>query len=109
MLQTPEAPWTESETQLAHTLLKKAYEREVKHLLAEVQAQASDITQVDELWELHDFLSAKRHEIDGKYDGRESVIVFVFAQLLKEGLVEAEELTFLAGEKRAKIKALARL
>ncbi|MFM1843114.1 MAG: hypothetical protein RLZZ490_1856 [Cyanobacteriota bacterium] len=109
MLQTPEAPWTESETQSAHTLLKKAYDREVKHLLAEVQNQVSNITQVDELWDLHDFLSAKRHEIDGKYDGRESVIVFVFAQLLREGLVDADELAFLAGEKRAKIKALARL
>jgi hypothetical protein len=109
MLQTPEAPWTESETQCAHTLLKKAYEREVKNLLADIQEQASQITQVDELWKLHDFLSAKRHEIDGKYDDRESVIVFVFAQLLKEGLVNADELGFLAGEKRAKIKALARL
>ena len=109
MLQTPEAPWTTRETQCAQTLLKKAYDREVKNLLAEVQDQASNITQVDELWKLHDFLSAKRHEIDGKYDGRESVIVFVFAQLLKEGLVNADELDFLAGEKRAKIKALARL
>ena len=109
MLQTPEAPLTESETQSAHTLLKKAYDREVKNLLAEIQDQASQITQVDELWKLHDFLSAKRHEIDGKYDARESVIVFVFAQLFKEGLVSAEELAFLAAEKRAKIKALARL
>jgi len=109
MLQTPEAPWTETETECAHTLLKKAYDREVKDLLTEVRDQALTITQVDELWKLHDFLSAKRHEIDGKYDGRESVIVFVFAQLLKEGLVEADELGFLAGEKRAKIKALARL
>ncbi|MEB3227499.1 MAG: hypothetical protein VKJ27_03865 [Synechocystis sp.] len=109
MLQTTEAPWTESETQCAHTLLQKAYEREVSNLLEDVQAQVSDITKVDELWKLHDFLSAKRHEIDGKYDGRESVIVFVFAQLLKERLIDAEELAFLAGEKRAKIKALARL
>lgn len=109
MLQTPEAPWTENETQCAHTLLKKAYDREVNNLLADIREQALTITQVDELWKLHDFLSAKRHEIDGKYDSRESVIVFVFAQLLKEGLVDAEELGFLAGEKRAKIKALARL
>lgn len=109
MLQTPEAPWTDSETHCAHTLLRTAYDREIRSLLADVQSQASNLTQVDELWKLHDFLSAKRHEIDGKYDGRESVIVFVFAQLLKEGLVNAEELAFLAGEKRAKIKALARL
>ncbi|MEY2983665.1 MAG: hypothetical protein RLZZ568_282 [Cyanobacteriota bacterium] len=109
MLQASEAPWTASETQCAHTLLKTAYEREVQNLLADVQAQVSGMTQVEDLWKFHDFLSAKRHEIDGKYDERESVIIFVFAQLLKDCLIDPEELDFLSGEKRAKIKALARL
>ncbi len=109
MLNTAEAPWSESETQSAHVLFQKAYEREVVGLLTTVQAQASQISQVDDLWKLHDFLSAKRHEIDGKYDERQSVIVFVFAQLLKEGLVKIEELNFLTGDKQSKIKALARL
>jgi hypothetical protein len=109
MLQTVEAPWSETETQSAHALFRKAYEREVAELLSTVQHKATQITEIDDLWKLHDFLSAKRHEIDGKYDQRESVIIFVFAQLLKEGLVEAEELNFLASEKQSKIKALARL
>lgn len=109
MLQTAEAPWSQAETQSAHALFRKAYQRELDGLLATVQAQASQITQIDDLWKLHDFLSAKRHEIDGKYDDRQSVIIFVFAQLLKEGLVQAEELTFLAADKQSKIKALARL
>lgn len=109
MLQAPEAPWTETETQSAKALFKKAYDREVQHLLSDVQQQASQITQVEELWQLHDFLSAKRHEIDGKYDDRQSMIVFVFAQLMKEGLVSVEELSFLSNEKRAKIKALSRI
>lgn len=109
MLQAPEAPWTETETQSAKALFKKAYDREVEHLLSEVQHQAAEITQIEELWQLHDFLSAKRHEIDGKYDDRQSMIVFVFAQLIKEGLVSPDELSFLSQDKRAKIKALSRI
>jgi len=109
MLQTAEAPWSEAETLSAHTLFQKAYQRELNGLLATVQDRASHITSIDDLWQLHDFLSAKRHEIDGKYDERQSVIIFVFAQLLKEGLVQTEELSFLAPDKQSKIKALARL
>lgn len=109
MLQTAEVPWSESEAQSAHVLFQRAYEREVLELLTMVQARASQVSQIDDLWNLHDFLSAKRHEIDGKYDERQSVIIFVFAQLVKEGLVKMEELNFLTSDKQSKIKALARL
>jgi hypothetical protein len=109
MLKSAEVLWSEVETQSAYALFQKAYEREAAGLLTMVQDKTSQITKVDDLWKLHDFLSAKRHEMDGKYDQRQSVIIFVFAQLLKEGLVKNDELSFLDPDKQSKIKALARL
>lgn len=109
MLKSAEVPWSEVETHSAYALFQKAYEREVTGLLTMIQDKTSQITKIDDLWKFHDFLSAKRHEMDGKYDQRQSVIIFVFAQLLKEGLIKAEELSFLDSDKQSKIKALARL
>ncbi len=109
MIATPEAPWSEKETCQAHQLFDIAYQREVSSLLDTFQQQAAAIDQLDQLWQLHDFLSAKRHEIDGKYDRRESMKVFVFAQLLREGWISLAELDFLSPNKRAKIKVLSRI
>jgi hypothetical protein len=58
---------------------------------------------------LHDFLSARRHEIDGKYDYRYSVLIFVFAGLVKEGWLNIDELEGLQKDKLTKVAALARM
>lgn len=104
-----EINWSESEQKGAKEAFDKAYEREINSLIEEVRQKASNISEIDQLWGLHDFLSAKRHEIDGKYDYRYSELIFVFARLLKEGWVTREELKVLEGDKLAKISALARM
>ena len=67
------------------------------------------IIELDDVWRLHDFLSTIRHEIDGKYDYRDSVLIFVLAQLLKEKWLQLNELEGLAKDKLAKIAALGRM
>ncbi len=104
-----EINWSESEKKAAQEAFNKAYEREINSLIEEFRQKAAKIADIDELWRLHDFLSARRHEIDGKYDYRYSVLVFVFARLLKEGWVNLEELQVLERDKLAKITALARM
>ena len=104
-----EINWSEAEKTVADKAFKKAYDREIKTLIDEVRRKAVEITDVDAIWRLHDFLSAKRHEIEGKYDGRYSARIFVLAQLLKEKWLTLEELQGLEADKRAKINALARM
>ncbi len=41
-------------------------ERETLALIEKVRGQASLITEPDDVWRLHDFLSTRRHEIYGK-------------------------------------------
>ena len=100
------ADWTQTEKAIARAAFDKAYEREIAALITKVREQASEIAELEHVWNLHDFLSTKRHDIDGKYDYRYSVLLFVFAQLVKEGWLELDELQGLTTEKLSKIKAL---
>jgi len=67
-----EIEWSNTEKRVAQDALKKAYEREVESLIRRVRENASKISDLENVWQLHDFLSARRHDIDGKYDGREA-------------------------------------
>ena len=104
-----EINWSDSEKKAAKEVFDRAYEREINNLIEEVRQKASQVSEIDQLWQLHDFLSAKRHEIDGKYDYRYSELIFVFAKLLKQGWVNKEELKVLERDKLAKISALSRM
>lgn len=108
-MQVSEITWSETEKEIAHQAFKRAYDREMLALIEYVQEQSSKIAEIDHVWHLHDFLSSRRHQIDGKYDYRYSVLLFVFAQLLKEGWLHLEDVQGLEREKVSKIAALARM
>ncbi|WP_317616809.1 hypothetical protein [Nostoc sp. PA-18-2419] len=108
-MQVSDTEWSTTEKQLAQAIFKRAYEREINALIEEVRAKASAIAELDDMWRLHDFLSARRHDIDGKYDYRYSVLIFVFARLVKEGWLSLDELNELNKDKLTKIAALARM
>ncbi|MBE9222866.1 hypothetical protein IQ215_09175 [Cyanobacterium stanieri LEGE 03274] len=101
--------WTTAEIEISEKVLKKAYERETKTLVKQVQEQVDNLEDVAQLWEIHDLLSSKRYDLDGKYDNREPMLVFTFAQLLKEGWINIEELTGIDKAKLAQISSLARM
>jgi hypothetical protein len=101
--------WTEEEEKIAHQAFEAAYEREINTLIEHVRQTTTNLSKLDEVWHLHDYLSAKRHEIDGKYDYRYPVLLFVFAQLLQEGWLHLHELQGLDPDKLAKLKALSQM
>ncbi|MDF5715060.1 MAG: hypothetical protein PUP93_14555 [Rhizonema sp. NSF051] len=108
-MQASEVEWTDIEKKIARTAFDKAYEREIETLLKQVQEQANKLVDVGELWRLHDFLSAKRHDIEGKYDYQYSVLLFVFAGLVKEGWLHLNELQGLDQDKLSKVAVLSRM
>ena len=83
MLQVSKTTWSETEEKIAKQALKKAYEREISALIAQVRDRASEIAQLDDLWYLHD--------------------------LVKEGWMYLDELKGLKPETLTKISALARM
>jgi Photoprotection regulator fluorescence recovery protein len=108
-MQAIDTEWSKTEQEVAKEAFDKAYKREIKALMELVRSKADAIAQLDDMWNLHDFLSAKRHDIDGKYDYRYSFLIFVFARLVKEEWLHINELEGLAKEKLAKIAALSRM
>ncbi len=104
-----EIGWSNIEENVAKEAFEKAYQREITTLIEEVRVKASGIAEIKDMWILHDFLSARRHDIDGKYEYRNSVLIFVFARLVKEGWLNINELEGLDRDKLAKIAALARM
>lgn len=108
-MQVSEIQWSETEKKIARSAFDRAYQREIEALIREVTERASTVSNQQDVWQLHDFLSARRHGIDGKYDYRYSGLIFVFAQLVKEKWLSIEELTGLEADKLAKISALVRM
>ncbi len=100
---------SEAEETISKQALQVAYERETSALIANVRDRASSITKLEDLWYLHDLLSTKRYEIDGKYVYDSSTIVFDFAKLVQQGWLSLEDLKGLKPEMRSKISALARM
>lgn len=102
---------TESVTEetIAQQALQTAYDRETSALIAHIRDRAASITEMDDLWYLHDLLSTKRYEIDGKYVYNSSTIVFDLAKLIKEGWLNLDELKGLKPETLSKISAVMRM
>lgn len=101
--------WSDTEQEIAQTAFQKAYQRETRTLIEHIKEQSGQITVLDDIWQMHDYLSARRHQIDGKYEYRYTSLIFVFAQLLKEGWLKLEDLNGLEKDKLAKIAALSRM
>lgn len=100
--------WSEAEQAIARAGFERAYARAVTRLVASVQSQASGLSDATSVWALHDFLSIERHTIEGRFDFRLEGILFVFASMVKEGLLQLDELEGLTADKLAKVSAMSR-
>lgn len=100
--------WTEAEQAIARQAFDMAYSRAVDKLVATVRERVGSLDSAETVWQLHDFLSIERHTIEGRFDFRLDGILFVFASLMKDKLLQPDELTGLEAEKLAKIVAMSK-
>jgi hypothetical protein len=98
--------WSKTEKKIARIAFDKAYQRECSNLIEKIRTKAREITEPDNIWRFHDFLTEKRDEIDEKYDYRYSVLVLVFARLINDGWLEFDDLKGLAENKIDRIESL---
>jgi hypothetical protein len=108
--QTAQAPWpdwSELEQRIARTAFDKAHGRALASLISEVQLQAALLDSAGAIWQLHDYLSIQRHRIEGRFDFRPQAILFLFASLVQDKLLDLADLEGLDAGKLAKIRAMA--
>ena len=98
--------WSDQERDVARRVFDLAYQREIDSLIDVVRHRSDSLSSVESVWDLHDYLSCKRHEMEGRFDFRLPTLLFVFASLVKEGVVQLDELEGLSIDKLAKIAAL---
>ena len=108
MMDTMLEGWTDTEQAVAREAFDRAYTRAVQKLVAQVRTKAEELESAETVWQLHDYLSIERHTIEGRFDFRLDGILFVFASLVKDSLLQIDELDGLEAEKLAKIVAMSR-
>jgi Asp-tRNA(Asn)/Glu-tRNA(Gln) amidotransferase B subunit len=91
--------WSPAEKVIARKAFDRALQAELAEVIREAKNMAGKIEQPAELWELENYLTNRRKEIDRKYDYRYSVLPSVFAILIREGRLREEDLRGLAEDK----------
>lgn len=102
-----EENWSRKEKTVAKRAFEDAYEKECQDLIQQLQKKANEAKAPADLWRLHDFLRKRIKEIENKYDYRYSMLILVFARLMKEGWITVNEIEGLSEAKIAKIRYLA--
>ena len=100
--------WSSSEKAVARKAFDAALKRELHEVMREAKQRASKMEQPADVWELEQYLTQRRKEIDRKYDYRYSQLTHVFGRLLHESRVSEEELRGLRENKLKSIRSLAK-
>jgi len=99
--------WSKAEKVTAKQAFDTAYQRECEALARKLKEMVAAAREPVDIWRIHDFLTTQRKQIDEKYDYRYSVLILVFARLLREGWLKEADLEGLGEDKVEKIKYLA--
>jgi (p)ppGpp synthase/HD superfamily hydrolase len=102
-----ELKWSKTEKNLARKAFDLAYQRECETIATKLKDMILTATKPEDLWKIHDYLTEQRERTDEKYDYRYSVLISVFARLLREGWLKEAELEGLQEDKIERIKYLA--
>jgi hypothetical protein len=100
--------WSRSEKAIARQAFDAALKRELHELMQEAKEIAGQIKQPAELWDLQEYLTQRRKEIDRKYDYRYSHLTQVFGRLLHETRLSEEELRGFSEDKLNTIRSFAK-
>lgn len=94
-----EMKWSKTEKEAARRAFERAYLKECTAITAKIREMAAMVSEPEGLWLIHDLLTKERRQTDEKYDYRYSVLLFVFARLLREGWLSEADLQGLADDK----------
>jgi hypothetical protein len=100
--------WSPAEKAVARKAFDLALRREFKAVIDEARKMMASVKQVSALWELEQYLTERRKEIDRRYDYRYSVLPVVFGNLISEGRLSERELNGLGEDKLRYVRECAK-
>lgn len=101
--------WSQAEKTVARKAFDAALQSELAAITQETKRRANGIKEPSDLWQLQEYLSERRKEINDKYDYRYSMLLIVFGHLLRQGWISIDALRGLSEHKIASIRLLADL
>ena len=104
-----ELTWSKSERAIARKAFDRALNQELQEVVQQAKKMAAGVKEPSELWELENYLTRRRKEINYKYEYRASKLTVVFGTLLHEGRVTEENLRGLREDKLKAIRSHAEL
>ena len=84
--------WSSTERAIARRCFERALRQELEAAIQSTKEMAAKIRQPSELWELEHHLTQLRKDIDRRYEYKYSKLLFVFADLVREGKLDLEDL-----------------
>jgi Photoprotection regulator fluorescence recovery protein len=101
------ARWSKAERKIARRAFEHALKQELQEVMQKVKEMAAEIKGSSELWELEQYLTQRREEINHKYEYRGAKLRFVFGTLLHEGRLTEEHLRGLSEDKAREFRSYA--
>ncbi len=99
--------WSAAEKVIARKAFDRALKQELDAVIQKTKSMAQEIQQPAEVWELENYLTKRRNEIDCEYDYRYSVLPFVFSALIRKGRLSEEDLQGLREDKMVYVRLAA--
>jgi len=101
------ARWSNAERKIARRAFEHALKQELQEVVQKVKEMAREIKGSSELWELEDYLTQRRKEINRKYEYRGAKLRFVLGTLLHEGRLTEEHLMGFGEDKLKEFRSYA--
>jgi hypothetical protein len=99
-----EATWSSAEKKVARKAFDAAFRRQCAAITEKAERMLTTSSPPYGIWKLHDYLSRERRKVDKRYDYRYSVLISVFAELLRDGWLTKPDLSGLSEDKIEQIE-----
>jgi hypothetical protein len=99
-----EINWSKSEKVVARRAFDAAYKKECDTITVKLKEMIAKTKEPKHIWEVHNYLTEQRENIDEKYVYRYSILTLIFARLLAEGWLKKSDLEGLEEDKIKEIE-----
>ena len=101
------ADWTHQEQSVAKHAFETGKQRSIEALIVILREQSALLDTPESVWKFHDFLSSERFQYEGRSEFDTANILFTLADMIKQNLINYDDLEGLEKTKLSKIKAMA--
>ena len=102
----PVTDWTSEEEAVARQAFDLGKERSIASLIDNLKDLSAKLDTPESVWQFHDYLSTERYQYEGRTEFDFNNILFTLADMIKQKLINYDDLNGLNQLKLGKIKAM---